>query len=90
MIYDTKLGPLFTELESKYGYDDYTNLAFYLLNEIGNKDSIFKPYLGKLSIVKKDILPRQPLGAAFKYWSFANEFEKEVPNMPIISNFYFI
>ena len=88
MIYESRLGQFVNDLESKFGYDEYTNLALFLLNEIGNKDSIFKPYLGKY-LYYLDILPREPTSIAFKYWDY-NIIEKELPNMPIISNFILI
>ncbi len=35
-----------TDLEQKYGYDEYTNLAIYTLFLIGQNNSTFNPYLG--------------------------------------------
>ena len=72
------------DLEQKFGYDEYTNLALYILYLIGQPDSTFKAYLGKI-LFNQDLLPRQPPGVAYQYWSSSNNFEKEVPNMPIIS-----
>ena len=46
-IYDTKIGDLLKELEKKHGYDEYTNVALFFLNEFANKDSKWKAYLGK-------------------------------------------
>jgi hypothetical protein len=45
-IYDSPLRQFMTDLEQNYGYDEYTNLAIYTLYLLGQKDSIFKPYLG--------------------------------------------
>lgn len=83
-VYDTKLGDFLKDLEQKYGYDEYTNLALLILYQIGQNDTPFKPYLGKLPY-KKDIIPRQPPGVAYNYWSISNQFETEATNMPIIS-----
>ena len=80
-IYDTKLGGIIKELETKYGYDDYTNMVFYLLHEMNNKESQWKPYL--------DLLPRQPTSVAFKYWDKKNWIEGELVNTPILSKFKF-
>lgn len=52
-MYDTKLGDFLKELEQKYGYDEYTNLALLILYKIGQSDNSFKPYLGILPIIHR-------------------------------------
>ena len=65
------------ELEKTRGYDEYTNIALFLIHEINNPSSKFKPYL--------DILPRKLNSLAFKYWDESDKIEKEFENnMPII------
>lgn len=81
LIYDTKIGPLIKSLEEQFGYDDYTNFVFYLLHEMNNKDSVWKPYL--------DLLPRQPTSIAFKYWDKKFWIEEELINTPILSKINF-
>ena len=44
-MYDTKIGQFLKDLETKYGYDEYTNLALYLLFEIGQANSAYQAYL---------------------------------------------
>ena len=78
LIYDTKIGPLIKSIEQEFGYDDYTNFVFYLLHEMNNKESKWKPYL--------DLLPRQPTSIAFKYWDKKFWTEEEILNTPILSN----
>jgi len=76
-IYETPIGAVIKKLESLHGYDDYTNILFYLLHEIHNKNSEWKPYL--------DLLPRQPTSIAYKYWERKDWIEDELINMPILS-----
>jgi hypothetical protein len=76
-IYDTKLGSLIRQIEAEFGFDDYFNLVFYLLHEMNNPDSKWKPYL--------DLLPRQPTSIAFKYWERKTWIEEELVNTPILS-----
>jgi len=82
LIYETKIGTFVKSLEEKYGIDDSLNLAFYLLNEIGNPESKWKPYL--------DILPRKPESMAFQYWERKAPIEEELLNTPVLSNFIFL
>jgi hypothetical protein len=82
LIYETKLGNLIKSLEEQYGYDDYTNFVFYLLHEMSNKESQWKPYL--------DLLPRQLTTIAFKYWDKKSWVEDELLHTPILSNSYYI
>ena len=60
-----------------YGYNDYANIVFYLMNELANPESEWKPYL--------DILPRQIKTPAFKYWEKKAWLEEELLNIPILS-----
>jgi hypothetical protein len=80
LIYDTNIGPLIKQIEHAYGYDDYTNMVFYLLHEMNKTDSTWKPYL--------DVLPRQPESIAFKYWDKKNWIEQELLHTPILSNIF--
>jgi len=77
LVYDTKIGAVIKEIEEVYGYDDYTNFVFYLLHEMSNKYSQWKPYL--------DLLPRQPTSLAFKYAEKKNWVEAELLHTPILS-----
>ena len=81
LIYDTKIGTFVKSLEEKYGYDDTLNMAFYLLNEMGNPDSQWKAYL--------DILPRKPESFAFNYWERKAFIEEELLNTPVLSKNFF-
>jgi len=76
-IYETKIGTGVKSLEEQYGFDDYLNMAFYILHEISNPESKWKPYL--------DILPRQPNSLAFDYWKRKTPIEEEFINTPILS-----
>jgi len=76
-IYETKIGTFVKSLEEQYGFDDYLNMAFYILHEISNPESKWKPYL--------DILPRQPNSLAFDYWKRKTPIEEEFINTPILS-----
>jgi hypothetical protein len=78
LIYQTKLGSIIKVLEEKYGYNDYVNLVFFLLNEMSNPESQWKPYL--------DLLPRRPASIAFKYWERKSWIEDELLHVPILSN----
>jgi hypothetical protein len=78
LIYDTKIGQLLKVVEEEFGYDDYTNFLFYLLHEMNNKDSVWRPYL--------DLLPKQPTSIAFKYWDKKSWIEDELLHTPILSN----
>lgn len=80
LIYDTKIGSLIKNLEQTYGYDDYTNMVFYLLHEMSNKDSQWKPYL--------DLLPRQFTSIVYDYWNRKNFIEEELINTPSLSIFF--
>jgi hypothetical protein len=77
LVYKTKVGEIIKGLEETYGYDDYTNMVFYLLHEMNNKDSEWKPYL--------DLLPHQPTSIAFKYWDKKAWIEDELIHTPILS-----
>lgn len=81
LIHDTKISTFVKNLEEKYGYDDYVNMLFFLLHEMGNPQSEWKPYL--------DILPRQIDSIAFNYWKRKQPIEEELLNTPILSNFIF-
>ena len=82
LIYDTKPGPFVRSLEEKYGFDDYLNMLFYIIHEIGNPESEWKAYL--------DILPRQPESISFNYWSRKTPIEEELINTPILSKYFTI
>ncbi len=77
LIYDTQLGSLIKSLEEEYGWDDYLKLVFYLINEIANPESQWKPYL--------DLLPRQPDSIAFDFWKRKLPIEEEFMHLPILS-----
>ena len=77
LIYDTKIGPIIKGLEETYGYDDYTNMVFYLLHEMSNQDSQWKPYL--------DLLPHQLTSVVFQYWTRKTWVEEELANTPTLS-----
>lgn len=79
LIHETPLNSFIRNLEEKYGFDDYLNIIFYLLHEMSNPNSHWKPYL--------DILPRQPESIAFNYWKRKIHIEEELLNTPILSNF---
>jgi len=80
LIYETKIGDFVKSLEQKYGYDDSLNMAFYLLHEIGNPESKWKPYL--------DLLPRKPESFAFNYWNRKAPIEEELLNTPVLSKLF--
>jgi hypothetical protein len=80
LVYDTKIGPLIKNLEQTYGYDDYTNMVFYILHEMNNKDSQWKPYL--------DLLPNQLTSVVFKYWTRKTWIEEELINTPTLSKIF--
>lgn len=80
LVYETKIGDFVKTLEQKYGYDDMVNMAFYLLHEMGNPESKWKPYL--------DILPRKPESFAFNYWDRKGPIEEELLNTPVLSKFF--
>jgi hypothetical protein len=77
LIYNTPFGSAMKVLEGKYGYNDYVNLVFFLINEMGNPQSEWKAYL--------DLLPRKPASIAFKYWEKKAWIEDELLNVPILS-----
>jgi hypothetical protein len=77
LIYETPLGAFISNLEEKYGFDDFLNIVFYFLYEVANPDSQWKPYL--------DILPRQPESIAFNYWKRKTPIEDELLNTPVLS-----
>jgi hypothetical protein len=80
LVYQTPIGNLIKALEEQYGYDDYTNMLFYLLHEMNNKDSEWKPYL--------DLLPRQLTTPVFKYLDKKTWIEEELINTPVLSKIY--
>jgi hypothetical protein len=80
-IYDTPLGGVIKKLEAVHGFDDYVNVLFYLLHEMNNKNSQWKPYL--------DLLPRQPTSLAFKYWERKSWIEEELLNTPFLSKLFY-
>lgn len=77
LIYETKIGDFVKSLEETYGYDDTLNMVFYLVHEMGNPESKWKPYL--------DILPRKPENFAFNYWDRKAPIEEELLNTPVLS-----
>lgn len=77
LVYETPLDDYVRNLEEKYGFDDYLNIVFYLLHEIANPASRWKPYL--------DVLPRQPESIAFNYWLRKGPIEEELLNTPVLS-----
>lgn len=77
MVYDTKLGDFVKTAEQANGYDDYINMLLFLMLEINNPQSKWKPYL--------DILPRQPSPIAFDYWNKRGPIEDELFGQPILS-----
>ena len=79
LVYDTKIGPFIKNLEQTFGYDDYTNMVFFLLHEMSNKESQWKPYL--------DLLPHQLTSIVYKYWTKKTWIEEELINTPTLSKF---
>lgn len=77
LIYNTKIGSFVKDLEETYGYDDLLNMVLYLVHEMGNPESEFKPYF--------DILPRQLDNLAFKYWERKGPIEEELIHTPFLS-----
>jgi len=77
LIYDTKFGEFMLEVESKYGFDDFTNLIIYLIEEMHNPDSKWRPYL--------DIIPRNPVSICHNYWNISRAVEPEILQLPIAS-----
>jgi hypothetical protein len=63
-------------IEEKHGQDEITFMILFLLDELKNPNSAWKPYL--------DLLPRQLPGLAFRYWTKNKAFENGVKTMPII------
>lgn len=77
LIYETKLGDFVKNLETNFGYDDYLNIVLYLVHEMGNPNSQWKPYL--------DILPRKIDNLAFNYWERKVPIEEEILHTPFLS-----
>jgi hypothetical protein len=77
LIYSTKIGSFVKELEENHGYDDHLNMVLYLVHEMGNPESQWKPYL--------DILPRKIDNLAFKYWEKKGPIEEEILHTPFLS-----
>jgi hypothetical protein len=77
LVYNTKIGNFLSDLQKTYGYDDHLNMVLYLVHEMGNPDSFWKPYL--------DILPRQIDNLAFKYWDRKVPIEEELLHTPFLS-----
>ncbi len=81
LIYKSKLGNFMTELEQQIGYSDINNYILFLIHEMSNPESEWKPYL--------DLLPRQPTGVLFDYWNRKESIEEELINTPILSKCLF-
>ena len=77
LVYATKIGEFVKELETNYGYDDFLNMVLYLVHEMGNSESQWKPYL--------DILPRKIDNLAFNYWDRKTPIEEELLQTPFLS-----
>lgn len=75
-----KLEAVVNETMEINGFDDYMNILIIFLEEFFNPESKFKPYF--------DILPRQLLTLAFKYWDRSKVIEKEIGQFPINSNLF--
>jgi hypothetical protein len=69
-------------IEEKHGQDEVTFMVLFLIEELKNPNSLWKPYL--------DLLPRQLPGVASRYWTKNKVFEKEVRTMPIIGRLNFL
>lgn len=78
MVYDLKIGTFVKELEEQYGYDDYLNMVLFLVHEMANEKSEWKPYF--------DVLPRKIDTLAFNYWDRKTPIEEEMLHTPILSN----
>jgi hypothetical protein len=74
-IYSTPLGETLKEVEETFGFDDVTNFALYLIYEIHNPDSKWKPYL--------DILYSSPVSLIEDYWNNKKWVESELKNTSI-------
>jgi hypothetical protein len=77
LVYTTKIGTFVRELETNYGYDDFLNIVLFLVHEMGNAESQWKPYL--------DILPRKVDTLAFNYWKRKAPIEEEILHTPFLS-----
>lgn len=60
-VHDSKYGSFIKEMQEKYGYDEQTFFAIFIISEYYNSNSLFRPYL--------DILPKKPSTLAFDYWN---------------------
>jgi hypothetical protein len=76
-IYKTEIEPIIKKVEERYGWDDYVNLIFYLLHEMKDPNSEWKPYL--------DLLPRQPTTLAYKYWERKKFIEEKLHGTATLS-----
>ena len=77
LIYTTNMGEFVRDLENDYGYNDFLNMVLYLIHEMGNSNSQWKPYL--------DILPRKVITLAYKYWDRKSGIEEELLHTPFLS-----
>ena len=77
LVYNTKVGGFVKELEESFGYDDNLNMVLFLVNEMGNPKSEWKPYL--------DVLPRKIDTLAFNYWKRKMPVEEEILHTPFLS-----
>lgn len=74
-VYETKYGESIHELEETFGYDDIANYVIWLISEIHNPESKWKPYL--------DILPIKPAGLVADYWTNKAWIEQELKHTSI-------
>ncbi len=74
-VYDTKYGESIHEMEETFGYDDITNYVIWLISEIHNPESKWKPYL--------DLLPLKPAGLVADYWTNKTWIEQELKHTSI-------
>jgi hypothetical protein len=77
LVYNTKVGGFVKELEENFGYDDNLNMVLFLVHEMGNSKSEWKPYL--------DVLPRKVDTLAFNYWKRKAPIEEEILHTPFLS-----
>lgn len=79
-IYDSKYGETLKEVEEIYGFDDYVNVALFLLIEKNDPNSKWKPYL--------DILPAVPQTLLWNYWDNKVWVEAYLENTTVPSKLY--
>ena len=71
-----KYAEFIKELEQKYGYDEITYFAIFIISEYFNPNSEYRAYL--------DIIPKKPSTPTYNYWDIANQIEPEILGSSII------